>query len=200
MHLKEFVCSHNSHHSTSSNPFSLLLRHRIRRPDGPCWHWPCDRQINIFQILPTPTHPNNLFLQVVVMFEEMGLLILLLIVQTSTKQYIVLQAWRFVLVKSNSNLNVTKAAPIHIMTKFPGSAFNWRQLGVGRLLNAGMSLDRSHNSLQLLFLFLQSAWSSKCYCYQMPRCHHTNPTINDLATFESRSSGKMNLWHGHMES
>ena len=58
------------------------------------------------------------------MFEEMGLLILLLIVPTSTKQYIVLEAWRLVLVKSNSNLNVTKAASIHIMTKFPGSAFN----------------------------------------------------------------------------
>ena len=190
MHLKVFVCSHNSHHSTSSNPFSLLLRHRIRRPDGPRWHWPCDRQINIFQIMPPPPPPPKITSfqillsyfhplcdlwifhkwgpfprfwkrTVIAMFEEMDLLILLLIVQTSTKQYIVLETWRLVLVKSNSNLNVTKRVSIHIMTKFPGSAFNWRQLGVGRLLNAVMSLDKSHN---WGYCASVSITSSKCYC------------------------------------
>ena len=106
--------------------------------------------------------PRSWKRKVIVMFEEMDLLILLLIVQTSTKQYIVLEAWRLVLVKSNSNLNVTKAASIHIMTKFPGSAFNWRQLGVGRLLNAGMSIDKSHN---WGYCATVSITSSRYHCY-----------------------------------
>ena len=106
--------------------------------------------------------PRSWKRKVIVMFEEMDLLLLLFNVQTSTKQYIVLETWRLVLVKSNSNLNVTKAASIHIMTKFPGSAFNWRQLGVGRLLNAVMSLDKSHN---WGYCDSVSITSSKCYCY-----------------------------------